>query len=153
MQTIDSYIKAAKFVRDSLLDETEIIIYAKENEIANLNIGQIENSKGSDGNLLNNTDTRFKGVYTLSTQLLNPRKVAGTPYDFFETGSFLGNFNVEVDTSLTKVSLSSTGTGSGDKASFFRGYTNLFGLDLQNQSKLNYYIILPELQKFINKHI
>lgn len=153
MQTIDTYLKSAKFVRDSLLDETERIVYAKENEITNLNIAQIENSTGSDGKELFNTDTRFKGLYTMSTQLLNPRKVAGTPYDFFETGSFLGNFQVDIDASLTKVSFSSTGTGGGEKASFFRGYTNLFGLDNQNQSRLNYSIILPELQLFINKHL
>jgi len=153
MQTIDTYLKAAKTVRDSLLDETERIIYAKENDISNLNIGQIEDSKGSDGKLLENTDTRFKGLYSMSTQLLNPKKVAGTPYDFFETGNFLGNFQVDIDSSLTKISISSTGTGAGEKASFFRGYTNLFGLDTENQSKLNYSIILPELQKFINKYL
>ncbi len=153
MQTIDTYLKSAKFVRDSLLDETERIIYAKENEIANLNIGQIEESKGSDGKLLENSDTRFKGVYTLSTQLLNPKKIAGTPYDFFETGNFLRGFQVDIDSTLTKISITSTGTGGGEKASFFRGYTNLFGLDVQNQSKLNYSIILPELQNFINKYL
>lgn len=153
MQTIDTYLKAAKAVRDSILDETERIVYAKENEISNLNIGQIEDSKGSDGKLLQNTDSRFKGLYTMSTQLLNPKKVAGMPYDFFETGDFLRNFNVEVDSSLTKISINSTGTGAGDKASFFRGYINLFGLDKQNESKLNYSIILPELQKFINKYL
>ena len=153
MQTIDSYLKSAQFVRDSLLDETERIIYAKENEISNLNIGQIENSKGSDGKLLENSDTRFKGVYTLSTQLLNPKKIAGTPYDFFETGNFLRGFQVDIDSTLTKVSIISTGTGAGEKASFFRGYTNLFGLDTQNQSKLNYDIILPDLQIFINKYL
>lgn len=153
MQTIDTYLKSAKFVRDSLLDETERIIYAKENDIANLNIRQIEESKGSDGKLLENIDTRFKGVYTLSTQLLNPKKIAGTPYDFFETGNFLRGFQVDIDSTLTKISITSTGTGSGEKASFFRGYTNLFGLDVKNQNELNYKIILPNLQEFINKYL
>ena len=153
MQTIDTYLKSAQLVRDSILDETERIVYAKENEIANLNIFQIENSKGSDGRPLINRNKIFTGFYSPSTQLINPKKIAYTPYDFFETGNFLGNFQVDVDASLTKISINSTGTGGGEKASFFKGYANLFGLDTQNQSKLNYEIILPELQLFINKHI
>jgi hypothetical protein len=38
--------------------------------------------------IIRNTDTRFKGLYTLSTQLLNPRKTAGDPYDFREQETF-----------------------------------------------------------------
>jgi hypothetical protein len=39
------------------------------------------------------------------------------------------------------------------KKQTFRGYKNIFGLDKQNQSTLNYVIILPELQKFVNKYL
>ena len=151
--TIDVYLKNANFVRDSLLDETERILYAKENEIVNLNIKQIENSTGNDGNILDNSDTRFKGVYTLATQMLNPRKIAGDPYDFRETGNFLNNFELYINPNLTQIEIFSTGTGANEKADFFRGYKNIFGLDKENQSILNYKIILPELQIFINKHL
>ena len=151
--TIDVYLKNANFVRDSLQDETERILYAKENEIVNLNIKQIENSTGNDGNILDNSDTRFKGVYTLATQMLNPRKTAGDPYDFRETGNFLNNFELYINPNLTQIEIFSTGPGANEKADFFRGYKNIFGLDKENQSILNYKIILPELQIFINKHL
>jgi hypothetical protein len=151
--TIDVYLKNANFVRDSLQDETERILLLKENEIVNLNIKQIENSTGNDGKLLESTDSRFKGLYTLSTQLLNPRKTAGDPYDFRETGNFLNNFQLYINPNLTQIEIFSTGTGANEKADFFRGYKNIFGLDKENQSKLNYNIVLPELQKFINKYL
>lgn len=151
--TIDVYLKKANFVRDSLQDETERILLSKENEIVNLNIKQIENSTGNDGKPLDNSDTRFKGVYTLATQMLNPRKIAGNPYDFRETGNFLNNFELYINPNLTQVEIFSTGTGSNEKADFFRGYENIFGLDKENQSKLNYSIILPELQKYVNKYL
>jgi hypothetical protein len=47
---------------------------SKENEIVNLNIKQIENSTGNDGKLLENNNKRFTGLYSLATQMLNPRK-------------------------------------------------------------------------------
>jgi hypothetical protein len=156
--TIDVYLKKANFVRDSLQDETERILYAKENEIVNLNIGQIEVGMGNDGVRLSNDIMRngkqaYTGLYTLSTQLINPRKIAGKQYDFRETGDFLNNFELYINPNLTQIEIFSTGTGAGDKAEFFRGYKNIFGLDKENQSILNYKIILPELQIFINKHL
>jgi hypothetical protein len=62
--------------------------------------------------IIRNTDTRFKGLYTLSTQLLNPRKTAGDPYDFRETGNFLNNFQLYINPNLTQIEIFSTGTGS-----------------------------------------
>jgi hypothetical protein len=61
---------------------------SKRNEIVNLNIKQIENSKGNDGKLLENSNKRFTVLYSLSTQMLNPRKTAGDPYTFRDTGNF-----------------------------------------------------------------
>jgi hypothetical protein len=131
---------------------------SKENEIVNLNIKQIEKSKGNDGKELKNDIVRngkqvFTGIYSLSTQLLDSRKTAGDPYTFRDTGNFLNNFELYINPNLTQVEIFSTGTGSADKADFFRGYKNIFGLDKDNQSTLNYVIILPELQKFVNKYL
>jgi hypothetical protein len=151
--TIDVYLKNANLVRNSLQDETERILLSKENEIVNLNIKQIENSTGNDGKLLENNNKRFTGLYSLATQMLNPRKTAGDPYTFRDTGNFLNNFELYINPNLTQVEILSTGTGSAEKADFFRGYKNIFGLDKQNQSTLNYVIILPELQKFVNKYL
>lgn len=157
--TIDVYLKKATFVRDSLQDETERILYAKENEIVNLNIGQIENSTGNDGKLLENTNPHFSGRYTLATQLRSQQertifpKIAGELYNFGWTGDLLRYFELYINPNLTQIEIFSTGTGAGEKADFFKGYKNIFGLDKENQSILNYKIILPELQIFINKHL
>ncbi len=153
MVTVYDYIQSAKKVRDSILDEQERIIMANELRIIQMNTKNIEEGKGSDGSDLINSNRKFTGFYTMTTNLLNPNKTSGTLYNFFETGAFLSGFQVDLDSSLTKVNIFSTGTGSGQKADFFRGYKNIFGLDSQQQYELNYKIILPELNKFINQYL
>lgn len=136
-----------------MLDENERIIYAKEKEILNLNIQKIELGQGSNGAILKNTNSIFSGRYSMYTNLLNPNKRAGELYNFFNTGDFLNNMQIEVLPNLTQLKIFSTGTGSGAKSIFFQGYTNLYGLDQSDQNKLNYEIILPEIQKFVNKYL
>lgn len=152
MNVLD-YLTKLRSVRDKIQDETERIIYKNENEIIRLNTKQIEDSIGADDRLLNNKDKSFKGVYTLATQMINPLKIAGDPYNFTDTGDFFRGFEIEVSADLTKVLIYSTGTGTGDKADFFKGYDNIFGLTKNNQLKLNYEIILPDLQKFIKANL
>lgn len=151
--TTDEYLKKIKELRSQILDESERIIYANEKEITSLNIQKIEGGQGSDGSVLKNTNEKYSGTYALGTNLLNPTKKAGSLYTFFETGDFLGNFQVEVLPSLIQIEIFSTGTGSGLKADFFQGYKNIYGLTKEDQYKLNYEIILPELLKFINRYI
>jgi hypothetical protein len=151
--TIKDYLNKAKFVRDNILDEQERIVLRNENNISRLNINQVENSKGNDGKELKNSNSKFKGRYTMATQMMNPKKVAGELYDFIETGDFIKSFEVDIANDLTKINIFNTGTGSGGKSSFFKGYTNLFGLDKANQNKLNNEIILPELKTFIKKYL
>lgn len=153
MTSTSDYLKNLRNLRNGLSDEIEKIIYANENEIIKLNIQKIESGQGSDGLALKNDDSRYSGRYTLGTNLLSPQKRAGDLYTFFETGSFLGNFQVEVLPSATQIEIFSTGTGSGLKAEFFRGYRNLFGLTIQDQRKLNYDIIYPDLMRFVNRYI
>jgi hypothetical protein len=151
--TISEYLKNAKFVQQNLLDESEKIVLKNEDKLIDLNVDQIQSGEGNDGKDLNNTDSKFKGYYTLATQMINPEKTAGSLYTFFDTGNFLGNFNTQILNDLTKVDIFSTGTGSGQKAEFFRGYTNLFGLNPKNERDFNYNILLPELQKYIKKYL
>jgi hypothetical protein len=151
--TISEYLKNAKFVQQNLLDESEKIVLKNEDKLIDLNVDQIQSGEGNDGKDLNNTDSKFKGYYTLATQMINPEKTAGSLYTFFDTGNFLGNFNTQLSNDLTKVDIFSTGTGSGQKAEFFRGYTNLFGLNPKNERDFNYNILLPELQKYIKKYL
>lgn len=151
--TISEYLKNAKFVQQNLLDESEKIVLKNEDKIIDLNVDQIQSGEGSEGKDLNNTNSKFKGYYTLATQMINPEKTAGSLYTFFDTGNFLGNFNTQISNDLTKVDIFSTGTGAGEKSEFFRGYTNLFGLNPKNERDFNYNILLPELQKYIKKYL
>jgi len=154
MTTINDYIKKAKFVASEMLNEQERIVLANEDKIISLNVDAFQDGMGSDGNILKHSNEKvFKGTYTLATQLLNPKKVAGTPYTFLDTGSFLANMQIDLQPNLTKFDIFSTGTGSGDKALFFKGYSNLFGLNQNNEEIVNYQIIYPELMKFIKKYL
>jgi hypothetical protein len=153
MTTIRDYIKKAEFVASELLNEQERIVLANEDKIISLNVDAFQSGIGSDDKRLKNSNPIFKGVYSLSTQITNSRKIAGNPYNFLETGAFLSNMQVNMQPSLTKFDIFSTGTGSGDKSIFFSGYNNLFGLNKNNTDIVNYDIILPELMKFIKLYL
>lgn len=153
MKTLDDLLRNARKIQHGLLDEIERIIYANSQEIEALNIDAFQEGKGSDGNILKSSNSRYKGFYSLSTQLINPEKQAGSLYSFFETGDFLRNFQLDVSNDLTKIEFFSTGTGSGDKAEFFRDYKNIFGLDQINADVMRYKIILPKLQDYVHKNL
>jgi len=153
MTTIRDYIKKCEFVSSKILDEQERIVLANETQIISLNIDALQSGQGGDGKVLKNSNPIFKGVYTLTTQLSNERKIAGNTYDFLETGSFLGNFEIKMQSNLTKFDIFSTGTGSGDKSIFFAGYTNLYGLDKENTDFVNYDIVYPQLMNFIKRYL
>jgi len=153
MTTIKDKINACNYVLANMLDEQERIIYKNENKIIALNVAQFESGQGSDDKLLKNSNPLFDGVYSLSTQLLDNRKTAGSLYNFFETGNFLNGLQINVQPNLVKFDIFSTGTGSGKKNLFFAGYTNLYGLNAENNYRLNYEIILPELLTWIKKYL
>lgn len=154
MVTISDYIKKCQFVASEMLNEQEKIVLSHETEIINLNTTAFQEGIGSDEKVLKHSNEKvFKGVYSLSTQLMNPNKVAGTPYNFFQTGNFLSNMQIDLQPNLTKFDIFSTGTGNGDKALFFKGYSNLFGLNKNNTEIVNKEIIYPELMKFIKKYL
>ena len=151
--TISDYIKKCELVAREILNEQEKIVLANENRIISLNVDTFQDGLGSDDRILQNTNKVFKGVYSLSTQLTDPKKVAGTPYNFFETGAFLSNMQIDLQPNLVKFDIFSTGTGGGEKALFFSGYKNLFGLNKNNAYIVNYEIVLPELMKFIKQYL
>lgn len=153
MATIKDKIKACDYVLANILDEQERIIYQNEAEIIRMNTSQFEQGNGSDDKELFNKTPLFDGIYSLSTALSDNRKRAGDLYNFYNTGDFLRGLQVDVLPSLTQISIFSTGTGSGDKSIFFAGYTNLYGLNKENNRKLQNKIILPELTRWIKKYI
>jgi hypothetical protein len=151
MTTIRDYINKCKAIASKVLDEQERIVLANENKIVSLNVDSLKQGQGSDDKLLKNSSNVFKGTYTLSTQLINPEKTAGNLYTFQDSNDFIRGLQININPSLTKFNIFSTGTGSGDKASFFNGYTNLFGLNKKNSDIVNYNIVYPELIKFLKR--
>lgn len=156
--TVEDLLKSAIKLRDSLLDESERIVYQNEDVIIRLQTGQIDEGIGSDGKPLKNSNSLFSGRYTLSTQLMSEGrsllapKIAGELYNFLATGAFMSGWNIELSADKTQVYITNNGTGSGDKKAFFDGYKDsLIGLDKENEEVLNYDIILPKLQEFAHK--
>jgi len=153
MATIKDKINACNYLINNLLEEQERIIYKNEAKIISLNTSQFDAGTGNDGKELFNSNPLYDGVYSLSTALLDSRKTAGQLYDFNNTGNFLRGLEIEVRPNLVEMDIFSTGTGSGDKSIFFAGYTNLFGLNRDNNHILQYEIILPELLIWIKKRL
>lgn len=158
MATIRQYLRNLKQFRTTILDIQADYVLSQEKEIIKLNFYNIDNQIGSDGGDLKSLNPKFTGFYSLSTELIasveNPLapKKAGEPYNFVWTGDFAGNFEVEVDSSLTKIRIFSTGTGSGKKADFFNDYINLFGLPPKDQLWLRNEI-MKALQRQARKYI
>lgn len=153
MASIKDKIKACDYVLANILEEQERIIYGNEAKIIALNSSQFDDGMGSDGKPLFNKNPIFDGVYSLSTALSNERKIAGNLYNFYVTGDFLRGLQLEVRPNLVQLDIFSTGIGTGDKSIFFTGYTNLFGLNKENNRILNYEIIKPELIKWIKRYL
>jgi hypothetical protein len=124
-------VKFDKVVEDTLRSEDDAII--------KLNANQLQDGQGSDDKELKNRDKKYTGVYKPLTQEIaesdNPLlpKRAGELYNFVWTGDFLANLQLEVKKS--NIQIYSTGTGSGSKADFFRGYTNLYGLNKKSREQ------------------
>lgn len=124
-----------------------------EKEIIRLNASQFEMGFGNDGTRLVNSDKRFKGRYTLLTQIIAQTqptvapKTAGSLYNFAWTGDFLSGMFVNFDNN-GKYSIFSNGMGTGDKLSFFKGYSNLFGLNDKNEK-----IITDKVRADLNKYL
>ncbi len=159
MTTTSQYLQKAKQMRSKLLDESVKIVYANENKITSMNIQNIDEHRGSDGQALKNTNRKYSGRYTLATQLIASTerpiapKIAGDLYNWTWTGNFINNFQVEVLSNKMQIEIFSTGSGSGLKKTFFDGYKNIYGLTKEDQIKLNMDIIYPEIMTFINQYI
>lgn len=128
-----------------------------EHFLINLNILQIEESKDSFDNTLENSNSFYSGVYQESTAAIASLestvapKVAGQPYNFAWTGDFIKGFVLDIRNKT--ISLNSTGTGGGDKAVFFAGYQNLFGLTDESLSKVVREKLLPFFINFFRTQL
>lgn len=146
MATIQDKIKACDFVIANMLLEQERIVLKNEKRITKLNEMQFIDGFGSDDKMLFNRNPIFTGFYKSGEMI-------GKRYDFFDTGKFIGGLKVSVFDG-DKLAIFSTGSDTtSDKADFFSGYTNLYGLDTESKRILNYEIILPDLQTWIAKQL
>jgi hypothetical protein len=118
----------------------EETMYQSEKDIIYLNVNQMQDGKGSNDGILKNNNKKFKGVYTEYTQEIasneNPilPKSKGDLYNFGYTGDFLNN--LELTANKLDYVVFSTGTGVGDKKTFFDGYDNMFGLNKESREEL-----------------
>lgn len=124
-------------------------IIALKHEFIRLNIKQIDDHQDSKGKLLQNNDPAYSGIYTKATEeiatAINPKpltsKRAGDPYNFVWGGDFMNGFYLYQKNN--QIVLGSTGTGTGLKEEFFKGYENLFGLTEENLREVVKSKLLP----------
>lgn len=159
MATIEDKIKACDYVIANMLSEQARIIRKNENKIIQLNTSQFENGMGSDDKKLFNSNRLYSGRYRLYTQMVASTqntvapKIAGELYNFAWNGDFLRGMYLYIKPDNETIFLDSTGTGTGQKSLFFKGYTNLFGLNTKSEHIVNYEIIYPELIKWIKRYL
>jgi len=124
-------------------------IIALKKEFIKLNIEQVHNHKDSKEQLLKNKNSNYSGVYTKATEEIasaaSPKplttKRAGDPYNFVWGGDFMNGFYLYKRNQ--EIIIGSTGTGTGLKEEFFKGYEHLFGLTEQNLKEVVESKLLP----------
>ena len=143
--TAKGYLDQLIRVRDGLPSEVAKIIYANEVEIIDLNR---EDQLFNKGVLPNGM---FSKSYKRTTQGFTRGypKEKGKMFNFFDTGEMFDAFKMDTDgfeleiiNNDPKVSLVSALAGG-----------NVIGLTIENQKKLNYEIILPEILEYVNKYL
>lgn len=141
--------KANLIIPSKVRKDLYTYIRSIENEFFKRNIEQLEDHVNAKGGLLENRDSRFNGVYSQLTKdisiLENPLapKREGEPYNFLWTGEFFKGFELFITNGT--LFLFSTGTGSGEKADFFNGYQDLFGLTDNHLNEVIDSFLLPFL--------
>lgn len=139
MATLNQARKSAENLTESNLNNDLFdYIIALKKEFIKLNTEQINDHVNAKGKLLKNKNKKFTGIYTKATEEIakaaNPgpitTKKEGQPYNFVWGGDFMNNFYLYKKQG--QITIGSTGTGSGDKEEFFRGYEDLFGLTEEN---------------------
>ncbi len=146
MRTIKDYMDFVKNVRDNIPQQTEGIINRNKSEIIELNTQNQLYSKGEDSLGLN-----LKPYAYFTIQI---KQLLGQPYDrttLNYSGSFYKGFYLKVDKDNLVLTFDSSDTKTPDLIGKYG--RNIFGLNYDNQQKLNYEIILPELEKYIKQYL
>jgi hypothetical protein len=149
--TIKDYLKNVKIVKDNIYKETSKIVYANEVKIIRLNTEDQLYNKGI------NINGGILGVYsgnhqpTASSLLRGFPKLAGSRYNFLDSGRLFNDMDISV--SNNQVTIFNTDTGNKLLELYSMTGSEFIGLTAENQLKLNYEIIQPELFTFIKKYL
>jgi hypothetical protein len=146
MRTIKDYMDFVKNVRDNIPQQTEGIINRNKAEIIDLNRqGQLY-AKGEDSLGL---DLKPYAFFTVEI-----KQLLGQPYDrttLNYSGAFYDGFYLTVDKDNLILTFNSNDRKTPDLIGKYG--KNIFGLNYDNQQKLNYEIIKPELDKYIRQYL
>ena len=141
MASIHQFQQRAKNIKPSKV-KIDLFRYIRtlEQLFFQLNLEQLNDRKNAKGGVLKNSFRRYSGVYSEATEEIAKSsnalasKKAGEPYNFLWTGDFFKGFELFIRNG--DLELFSTGTGNGDKANFFDGYKDLFGLTDENLNQI-----------------
>ena len=146
MRTIKDYMDFVKNVRDNIPQQTEGIIDRNKAEIIDLNRQAQLYAKGEDSLGL---DLKPYSFFTVQI-----KQLLGQPYDrttLNYSGAFYDGFYLTVDKDNLMLTFKSTDRKTPDLIGKYG--QNIFGLNYDNQQKLNYEIIKPELDKYIRQYL
>lgn len=135
-----------KNVRDNIPQQTEGIINRKKAEIIDLNRQVQLYEKGEDSLGL---DLKPYAFFTVQI-----KQLLGQPYDrttLNYSGAFYDGFYLTVDKDNLILTFNSNDRKTPDLIGKYG--KNIFGLNYDNQQKLNYEIIKSELDKYIRQYL
>jgi len=144
MRTIKDYMDFVKNVRDNIPDQTIGIVKRNESEILDLNRRSQLYDKGIDSLGL---DLKPYAFFTIQI-----KQLLGQPFDrttLNYSGSFYRGFKINVN----DMTLSFDSDDSKTNDLIGKYGRNIFGLTTENQNKLNYEIIQPELLEYISQYL
>lgn len=133
-------------VRNNIPQQTEGIINRNKAEIIDLNRQAQLYEKGEDSLGL---DLKPYAFFTVQI-----KQLLGQPFDrttLNYSGAFYDGFYLTVDKDNLILNFNSTDRKTPDLIGKYG--KNIFGLNYDNQQKLNYEIILPELEKYIKQYL
>jgi hypothetical protein len=146
MRTVKDYMDFVLNVRNNIPQQTEGIINRNKAEIIDLNRQVQLYEKGEDSLGLN-----LKPYAFFTVQI---KQLLGQPYDrttLNYSGAFYDGFYLTVDKDNLILTFNSTDRKTPDLIGKYG--QNIFGLNYNNQQKLNYEIIKPELDKYIRQYL
>lgn len=142
--TAKGYLDQLIRVRDGLPSEVVKIIDKREEDIVSLNavnqifVGGI--------NVLGKSLGTYKNTYQGSG--IGYPKERGQHYNFLATGNLLTSFTYKTDGFTLELG------NTDEKVPLLKVVSGEFiGLTIENQNKLNYEIILPEILEYVNKYL